>query len=185
MISFQKIQVGIPPEKMYRIVRYWDKAGTEGGGKRTAGVKLGIAKDGKLWILHVKKGQWGTAKREAFIKQTAQLDGVMVRVWVEQEPGSGGKESAENTIINLMGYIIAAERPTGDKVLRAEPFAVQVEAGNVWMARDTPDDRWNAEYLHECELFPVGQFKDQIDATSGALSKVRSDITRLEAMVKV
>ena len=36
-------------------------------------------------------------------------------IWQEQEPGSGGKESAENTTRNLAGYAIHTERVTGRK----------------------------------------------------------------------
>ena len=81
----------------------------------------------KRWIvLDVKKGQWGAEKREKIIKETAMADGKHVRIWIEQEPGSGGKESAENTLRNLAGFACYAERPTGEKEVRAEPFSVQV-----------------------------------------------------------
>jgi hypothetical protein len=36
-------------------------------------------------------------------------------VGVEQEPGSGGKESAESTIRNLIGFRCFADRVTGSK----------------------------------------------------------------------
>ena len=154
------------------LCRYWDKAGTDGGGARTAGVLVGRDPDGLYTVLDVVKGQWGAMDRERIIKQTAQLDaeryGDSVAIWIEQEPGSGGKESAENTIRNLDGFKIHAERVTGDKVTRAEPFAAQAEAGNVRLLKGP----WNADYLDELTAFPVGTFKDQVDATSGAYNKL-------------
>ena len=42
-------------------------------------------------------------------------------VGVEQEPGSGGKESAESTIRNLRGFKVYADKVTGSKEIRAEP----------------------------------------------------------------
>jgi phage terminase large subunit-like protein len=45
----------------------------------------------------------------------------------------------------LAGYVVHAERPTGDKVTRARPFAAQVEAGNVALVRGA----WNLAYLDE------------------------------------
>lgn len=151
-----------------RRLRYWDKAGTEGGeGARTAGVKLAFAEDGKIYIEDVVKGRWSSGTREATIKQTAALDGVNVEIWVEQEPGSGGKESAENTIKNLAGYNAHYETVTGDKVSRLMPFAAYAEAGNVCLVAGT----WNKEYIEEAEIFPNG-LKDQMDATSGAFNKL-------------
>jgi predicted phage terminase large subunit-like protein len=91
-----------------------------------------------------------------------------VRVWIEQEPGSGGKESAESTIANLAGFSVYAERPTGDKELRAEPYAVQVAAGNVRLVAG----EWNQLFIDEHKTFPRGKFKDQIDAASGAFNKL-------------
>lgn len=183
MIEVGKITIAPPPSNFIRRVRYWDKAGTEGGGKRTAGVLMGFT-DKKTWfILDVVKGQWGAANREERIKQTAILDGRLVKIWVEQEPGSGGKESAEATIKMLAGFNVEAERPTGDKALRAEPFASQVKAGNIFISADM-DPVTAKELLTEFELFPVGRFKDQVDATSGAFNKLTgsSDLHRLMMM---
>lgn len=149
-------------------VRYWDKAGTQDGGKRTAGVRMGRGFDGQFYITDCVTGQWNAANREAAIRQTAEMDGNGVRVWIEQEPGSGGKESAENTIARLAGFAVYAERPTGDKELRAEPYAVQVKAGNIKLLAG----EWNKLFLDEHKTFPRGKFKDQIDAASGAFNKL-------------
>lgn len=164
--------VDAAPKKILKRVRYWDKAGTEGGGARTAGVLMAYAADGLVYVLDVVKGQWSASQREKVIKQTAQSDGSGVSIWIEQEPGSGGKESAEATIRNLMGYNIQAERATGDKAVRAEPYAVQVDAGNVRLVKG----EWNADFIAEHKTFPRGKFKDQIDAASGGFNKVATGI---------
>lgn len=151
------------------IVRYWDKAGTEGGaGARSAGVKMTRGADGKFYVLDVVKGRWSSGGREQTIRQTAELDGRGTHVWTEQEPGSGGKESAENTIRNLAGWVARAEPVSGDKVTRARPFAAQAEADNVRIVKG----EWNAEFIEELSLFPNGKLKDQVDATSGAFNKL-------------
>jgi len=167
-ILYEMLQVGKPPEKFKKKVRYWDKAGTQGGGAYTAGALVGIDHDSRVWVLDIKRDQLSAGRREKLIKSTAKTDGREIPIWVEQEPGSGGKESAEATIRNLIGYSAYADRVTGDKVTRAEPFGAQVEAGNVWLARAG----WNSEFVDECRTFPVGKFKDQVDAASGALAKV-------------
>ena len=152
-------------------VRYWDKAGTQDGGKRTAGVKMSKLTNGKFVIWDVVKGHWSTENREATIKATADADALErpTKIGIEQEPGSGGKESAESTITNLAGHAVYADRPTGDKVFRADPFSVQVNNGNVILIKGD----WNADFKEEMGLFPVGTFLDQIDAASGAFNMLK------------
>lgn len=149
-------------------VRWWDKAGTKGAGCYTAGVKMIKTKQNKFIVVDVIHGQWSSDKREDIIKETAELDGKETAVWVEMEPGSGGKESAENTVKNLAGFIINAERPVGDKVYRADPYSVQVNYGNVMLLRAG----WNEPFIKEHEFFPNGKYKDQVDAAAGAFSKL-------------
>jgi len=152
-------------------VRYWDKAGTQGGGCYTAGVEMGIHNNDSIWILDVIRGQWGMDEREAAIKAAAKLDGRECNVWVEQEPGSGGKDSAFYTIKNLRGYHVQADKvgsSDGNKVMRAGPFADQVNIGNVFMVKA----EWNKSFIDEHTYFPASKYKDQVDAASGAFNKL-------------
>lgn len=168
-----------PREQITASVRYWDKAGTkEGSGAQTAGVLMHALRDGRYLIEDSHCARFAALERERRIKTIASLDGYHVRVYVEQEPGSGGKESAESTVRNLAGWTVEADRPTGNKELRAEPFAAQVQAGNVFLlAAD-----WNRDYLNELEQFPNGPRKDQVDASSGAFSKLTGGAYDMEAL---
>ncbi len=168
---FRTTQIRIvdrPPTTLAAMVRYWDKAGTAKAGCYTVGVKMARDTAGGYGILDVRRGQWEAYERERVMKQTTILDGMGCVVGIEQEPGSGGKESAQASVRNLAGYRVRLDRPHGDKVLRADPFAVQVNAGNVWVLRG----EWNTAYLHELGFFPNGKFKDQVDGSSGAFSMV-------------
>lgn len=164
------------PSQVEAFVRYWDKAGTQDGGKYTAGVLMARMRGGKQYvILDVVRGQWSAGTREEKIHSCAVNDNPppdstlpRVTTWVEQEPGSGGKESAENTLTSLRGFSAHADRVTGDKVTRSEPFATQVEVGNIYLLRAP----WNHDFVRECQLFPKGRFKDQVDAASGAFNKL-------------
>jgi phage terminase large subunit-like protein len=91
---------------------------------------------------------------------------------VEQEPGSGGKESAENTVIDNPGYTVKVDRPSGDKETRAESFAAMMEAGNIFIPVDSTGKppAWVAEYIDELSSFPGGLFADQVDASSGCFN---------------
>lgn len=177
--EWEKLDVVEAAPKMRKLVRYWDKAGTDGGGAWTAGVLMGVGLDGCWYVLDVVRGQWSAAKREAVIKSTARTDGVRVKVWIEQEPGSGGKESAESTIKNLAGFTVKAERATGDKAVRAEPYSVQVAAGNIKVL----NRHWTKTFIDEHKTFPVGKYKDQIDAASGAFNKLAGAGAALDSWV--
>ena len=100
-------------------------------------------------------------------------------MWIEQEPGSGGKESAENTVRNLAGYNCQIERVTGEKVVRAEPLAAQASVRNVRLLAGP----WNEEFIGEAEVFPVGRLKDQVDAAGGAFNKLCQPTGAFEAGV--
>ena len=165
--NFQSVD-SVPAPAPQFTVRYWDKAGTKDGGAYTVGVKVGKFANGRFIVLDVKRGQWESGKREQIIKDTTEADGRNVGVWIEQEPGSSGKESAQATIRNLAGYICKADSPTGDKVYRADPFSVAVNNGDVMILRGL----WNKDFIDEYSYFPFSTFKDQVDAGSGAFSKL-------------
>lgn len=167
--------------RLVKIVRYWDKAGTKGGtGAETAGVLAASYKDltearvsfqTKYIILDVRTCREGASAREAMIKQTAAEDRAtygFVETWVEQEPGSGGKESAENTVANLAGFSCYIERVTGSKEVRADPLCTQASVGKVCLL-EAP---WNGKLLDELEAFPTGALKDMVDGSSGAFNKI-------------
>jgi len=158
------------PGKIKKSVRYWDKAGTADDGAYTAGVLIDWLKEGGFVISDVKRGQWSYLDRETIIKQTAVVDhqeGYRTEIWVEQEPGSGGKESAERTVSNLAGFSVYRDKVKGNKELRAEPYAAQVQAGNVLLV----EAKWNRDFIDEHESFPNGKYKDQVDAAGGAFAK--------------
>jgi len=158
-----------PMNEIVMVARYWDKAGSQGKGAYTVGVKIGKLKSGKFVIMDVKRGQWSTENREQIIKSTAQADGTQTIIYQEQEPGSGGKESAEATIFNLAGFSCYADRPTGDKIYRADPYSVQVNNGNIILLKGD----WNHDFVEEHKYFPFGTYKDQVDAAAGAFNKLR------------
>ena len=151
-----------------RWVRYWDKAATEGGGKYTAGTKMAIGPDGIIYVGDVRRKQLGSDGRKKLMRQTAVVDGVNVTIWIEQEPGSSGKDSARDDVKLLAGFSVHTEPASGDKVLRADPFAAQWQAGNVRLIAG----EWNKPYLDEMEAAPFGKYLDQMDSSAGAYNKL-------------
>lgn len=172
------------------LVRYWDKAGTEGSGAYTSGVLMCYDPQRRYGvsyiIIDVKRVQFEAFAREQLIRQTAVLDNQMYRgfvhIWTEQEPGSGGKESAQNTVINtLVGFNAHSETVSGkgDKQIRAHPLSIQVKASNIGLVAG----EWNEPYLQEAEKFPRGKYKDQIDASSGAFNKLAITWEEMQSII--
>lgn len=167
-------------------VRYWDQAGTEGGGKYTAGVLMGYCIQlGVVVIADVVRGQWGAGNRYQQIKLAAEMDALRFGVpangapaqanklavlnVVEQEPGSGGKDSAQETLRYLRGYRADAEPASGDKFIRADPFAGAAKNGDVYVLVKP----WTEAYLAEMEVAgPGAKYLDQMDASSGAYNRL-------------
>lgn len=172
--------VTMVPKNLPRI-RYWDKAGTEGAGAFTAGVLL--AHDpgsGITYVEDVVTGQWESGDREAEIMRVAFEDARRyrskgaVRIYIEQEPGSGGKESAENTILKLTkaGFSVTRDPPVGNKDARLEPFAGAAQNGFIRLLRG----EWNDSYISELAAVPFGTYRDQADATAGGYNNLVGDV---------
>lgn len=147
--------------------RGWDLAATEGAGDYTAGVRLGKLPDGRYVVADVKREQFATHKRDALIKATADGDGRgFVKQSLPQDPGQAGKGQVAAFTGMLAGHVVHSSPETGDKVVRARPFASQVNAGNVIMLRAA----WNKDFTDELRLFPNGSYDDQVDAASRAFN---------------
>lgn len=165
-------------ERLVKVCRFWDKANTAGRGAYTVGVKMGIDRFNHVWVLDVVRGRWDTHVREVVIRQTAWRDGKDVWVGLEQEPGSGAKESNEMTTKRLLGHKVKSVKPSGDKEARAVPFSVQVNAGNVTLLRSP----WNKDYIEELSFFPFSTWKDQVDASSGGFTLLTGARRKLGAI---
>lgn len=162
--------VDTAPRQAQRI-RAWDRAGTEGDGDYTVGLLMAKDNDGVFYVEDVVRGQFDDLECERLIKQTTLTDAARygdVITWLEQEPGSSGKAVAKITIRALAGHIVKAERSTGDKATRAQPYAAQCGAENVKLVKGA----WNAAYLNELTSFPFGAHDDQVDTSSLAFTKL-------------
>lgn len=151
-------------------VRGWDLGSTEGGGDPTAGGKLGRLPDGRYIIAGMVHGQYGPDDRDRILRTTAEADGQATRISIPQDPGQAGKSQVAAFAKLLAGYRLTTSPETGDKVTRAEPFASQVNVGNVLMLRGA----WNEALIEELRLFPNGRHDDRVDALSRAFAETLS-----------
>jgi predicted phage terminase large subunit-like protein len=149
--------------------RAWDLAATDGGGAYTAGVLVGWRVTARRVIIAgVRRERVGPEGVRKLIEDTAGIDGDDVPISIPQDPGQAGKAQARDFVVRLAGYRVRIEPQTGSKETRAEPFAAQVEAGNV----DIVTGPWNRDFIEELRHFPRGVYKDQVDAASSAFNAV-------------
>lgn len=170
-----KIVTVFDRSKIKRSVRYVDKAGTADGGAYTAAALVHTMVDGTTVVEDMLRGQWSALEREQRLLQAAAIDRTTCprySIWFEQEPGSGGKESAESSVRRFSGYQVFTDKVTGSKEVRAEPYAAQVQAGNVFLKAAA----WNRDFIEEHEQFPAGKYKDQVDSTAGAFNKLAASV---------
>lgn len=165
------VQVDAPPATARR-VRAWDKASTAGGGAFTVGVLM-AEHGGQFFIEDVIRKQLDPLERNRLMVQTAQLDAQKysntVQILIEQEP-SAGKETAAINVRELAGFPVCPIAPVKAKDIRAMPYAAQVQAGNVFYVKA----EWNAAFLDEHEVFPLGKYLDQVDAAAMAFNRLVS-----------
>ena len=166
------------PEKIIKKVRAYDLAASSGKGDYTVGVLLGLDEKDNIWILDVYRSQDGTDKRDAKILQISELDGRETRIRIPQDPGSAGKSLSHYFIKMLSGFTVISNPVSGNKETRAEPFAIQVNAGNVKMIKAD----WNKDLLKELEMFPYGKTDDQVDALSDAFDEITKKTKRFYAI---
>lgn len=156
-------------------VRGWDFAGSVPTPGRdpdyTVGLKLGrYGPRGheRYVIAHVERDRGGPEGTQRQVKQTAKLDGRRTIIDIPEDPGQAGKMQVLAFTKMLAGYRVVSSPERGDKVTRAEPFAAQVNVGNV----DAVQGEWNQALFDEMRVFPNGLHDDQEDAGSRAFNRL-------------
>ena len=65
--------------------------------------------------------------------------------------------------------------------MRAEPYAAQVQGGNVLLVKGA----WNQDFIDEHVSFPVGRAKDQVDAAAAAFNLLALKRNRAPVVVPI
>lgn len=161
-----------------RFIRYWDMAATEpkegADPDYTVGMKVGIL-GGVYYVEDVQRFRKTPKTVETRIKQTAQIDGRNVTIYMEQEPGASGKSLVDYYARKILtGYTFYGDRASGKKEIRANPASSAAEKKNINLV----NGKWISDFLDELEAFPLGSHDDQVDALSGAITKLLEQPTR-------
>lgn len=174
------------PPAIRKVVRYWDLAATDPKpGKDpdwTVGVKMSEAK-GHYYIEDIRRTRARPEQVETLVKQTAQLDGTAVSIWMEEEPGSSGVNNTDHYAREVLkGFAFRGSRSTGSKIIRANPFSAAAEQGRVHIVAGAP---WISAYFDEIEVFPYGEHDDQVDGSDGAFEKLRTAVNLFAFPVEI
>ena len=170
-----------PGNAVWARITAWDKAATQGGGKRSAKVTMSWGLDDFVYIEHSFADQLSSAERDKKIVELGKEDystyGAHL-IWHPQDPGSAGLDSAQatNNLLANEGLIGTFDQVTGDKETNAGPLATKAEAGRVRLVRGA----WNDKFLDEYAAFPKSTFKDRVDAGSSAYNNLRVIVEELK-----
>lgn len=151
------------------IVRGWDLAATDATSPNasraswTVGLRLRYVQR-KIYIEHVTRLRGSPGKVRTKMRNTGDEDGKGVIIDFPQDPGQAGKSQAQDIAADFPQHRIYYSPESGEKTVRAEAPAAQVEAGNVIIVRGA----WNGEFTDELCSFPGGSYSDQVDAFSRA-----------------
>jgi predicted phage terminase large subunit-like protein len=163
------------PTHMHR-VRAWDFAALteEESADAAYSVAVKMARSGeRLFIGPVWRRRESPAGVDAAIDAIVRKDGAGCVVSMPQDPGQAGKDQAQRrgSIARRAGARDVRVTPEyGDKVYRADGLASEAEKGNVFLV---DDGTWDLNaFLDELCDFPVGRFKDQVDAASRACNEL-------------
>lgn len=156
--GFQFCEASEVPE--CKKIRIWDLASSLEG-DYTVGALMG-KHEAKKYVTDVVRGRWGPGERNEIIRRTAEQDGRSVKQCFAQDPGQAGVDQVHAIRRLLDGFSLEFERETGSKETRADPYASQVEGGNIVLVRS----HWTTDFVEEHRQFPNGKNDDQVDVSA-------------------
>lgn len=181
----------------------YDMAATEGGGDYTVGALMGMTAAGQYYILSIIRGQWSAERVQYAMNSSIKYYRMMypsLKLSYPQDPGQAGKAQAQLMHKDHLGYSLAPQVESGNKIVRATKFAEQVNMGNVFLVtadlpdylkRATPEssgkplcvdtgwDNWHRALKQELKSIKEpepgranDQIDDQMDACAGAFNEI-------------
>ena len=167
------------PEAFERVVRGWDLAvTTKSTSDYTVGVKVGVTKEGDIYVMDVCRGKWEWPDARNVIVNTALLDGTGCTVAVENVAFQLAAIQELYRDNRLAAHAIQSVSADRDKLSHALPVASRAKAGQLYLFNKP----WNREFIDELCMF-TGDGKDhddQVDGLSIALRAVTGPAPRVE-----
>jgi predicted phage terminase large subunit-like protein len=156
------------PEGFLGLCRGWDFASTEGGdGAGSASVLTGEDAQGDLYVLDCEWKRVSPGGLREMVQDAITRDTWDTFQSFPKDPGQAGVYQTEDLLDLLRGCDFEFTAETGEKEVRARPFAAQCEVrakvGKKVKMKRAP---WNSTYLDHMSKFPRGRYQDIPDAQS-------------------
>lgn len=181
MFKTEAIQfVDAIPAGVTKWVRAWDLAATTDG-DWTVGAKMGLLPDNRIVVADIVRIRATPDERDRALLNTASMDGINTTIDLPQDPAQAGKSQIQYLTRLLSGYSVRSSPESGDKVTRADPFASQLNVGNVLMMRAA----WNKPLIDELRSFPFSKHKDHADALSRGFTSLVGNVPQTPATYMV
>jgi predicted phage terminase large subunit-like protein len=175
----------VPPTSSMMIYGASDYAVTSGGGDYTVHVVVGVASDGRMYLLDLWRGQ---AASDVWVDAFCAL----VRKWKPvgwaEETGqikSGVGPFLVKRMLETGSYTAREQFPTrGDKAIRAQSIRGRMAMQGLHVPRDA---EWLGDLTSEMMSFPVGVHDDQVDAlglVGQLMDRMESGNTREETKAR-
>lgn len=175
MFQVERIQIDDTMPEGLRWCRFWDLASTEKERAKddpdyTSGALVAARRIDGEWHVYVRDVRYVQAEapaRNALIRQTAELDGMSVRIGVESVAGYKDTYTILRSLIR--NRILLKIEATRDKVVRCSELEVPIANGHCHFLRGN----WNAHVLAELAAFPSGAHDDNVDSIAGGFAMAR------------
>ncbi len=168
-----KFADAMPPNLLW--VRAWDLASTEkqlikSDPDWTACVKMAIEWEKReqveeliphVFIAHVSRMREDAPERNRAIMRIAETDGGEIRIAIESVAAYKDTVTQMQELFEGIRDVTPIE-VFKDKLVRAVPMEIAMEAGNVTLVKGD----WNEIFIDELGAFPSGKHDDQVDAMS-------------------
>lgn len=184
MCEFKEVEVRpgemeIMPVNLKKGVRFWDLAATKKSAASrdpdyTSGTLMADDESGYFWVLDQQSHRMDPEQVQDMIGMIAKLDGRNVKIRIEQEGGAAGKSLIKAYQRMLAGWDVEGVPATGEKTVRATPYAAQVNAGNVILLKAP----WNRRFIAVHAGFPNIRHDDEVDSASGAFNEITAEEDR-------
>jgi len=172
---FEKTSLTNEPDWIVRKIRFWDLAASEKkmgtDPDETVGSLVGVDKPKEQFcILNQHGGYWTWDKIKENIVAVARLDGAGVAVYIEQEPGSGGKNQVAEIaeLLKKDGFTVRPHDPKkdGDRVMAANVWFAEAALGKWYLVKGA----WTERFLSQLDTFAPNSksHDDRITSVTGA-----------------
>lgn len=164
-----------------KLARCWDKASTLPSSAYpdpdwTVGLKGGMDKEGKLYIIGMERFRDRSAIVQKTIEEVGLADGKHVYVGIPQDVGGAGKDAMENckSLLLRRGLKVVVNRASKSKGLRFEPVSIAAQNREIFVVVGD----WNKAFFAELTTLDFNTRKNKShddigDALSDLLHTLR------------